>query len=163
MSDSRYHQTIFISWEELHRDTRMLCRKLIDMGRWKGIIAITRGGLIPAGIIARELGIRYIDTVCAVSYEEQKQSDDVNVIKSFDASVIGDGEGYLLVDDLVDTGKTAKVVRNLIPNAFFATLYAKPLGRPFVDLCIKEVSQETWMRFPWDMELNYSTPLVDRL
>ncbi|ABC27969.1 Adenine/guanine phosphoribosyltransferase and related PRPP-binding protein [Hahella chejuensis KCTC 2396] len=141
----------------------MLCRKLIDMGRWKGIIAITRGGLIPAGIIARELGIRYIDTVCAVSYEEQKQSDDVNVIKSFDASVIGDGEGYLLVDDLVDTGKTAKVVRNLIPNAFFATLYAKPLGRPFVDLCIKEVSQETWMRFPWDMELNYSTPLVDRL
>ena len=42
--------------------------------------------------------------------------------------VAGDGDGYLLIDDLVDTGRTAQAVRQLLPKAYFATLYAKPAG-----------------------------------
>ena len=56
----------------------------------------------------------------------------------------------LIVDDLVDTGKTARVVRDLLPKAHFATVYAKPMGRPLVDTFITEVSQDTWIYFPWD-------------
>ena len=162
MSD-RYHQDFFVSWEELHRDTRILCRALLDRGtKWDGIVAITRGGLIPAAIVARELDIRVIDTVCAVSYagqEGREQSDDVRVLKR----AAGDGEGMLLIDDLVDTGATAAVIRAMLPKAFFATVYAKPEGRRSVDLCVREVTQDTWIRFPWDMALDFAVPMVERI
>jgi xanthine phosphoribosyltransferase len=39
------------------------------------VIAITRGGLVPAAIVARELGVRVIDTVCIASYDHTKQGD----------------------------------------------------------------------------------------
>ena len=77
--------------------------------------------------------------------------------------VAGDGEGALLVDDLVDTGRTARTVREMLPEAFFATVYAKPEGRPLVDLFLTEVSQDTWIHFPWDTELHYAQPVAERL
>ena len=71
----------------------------------------------------------------------------------------GEGKGVLIVDDLVDTGKTARVVRELLPKAHFATVYAKPMGRPLVDTFITEVSQDTWIYFPWDTGLAFQPPI----
>jgi len=156
-----YSSDIFISWDELHRDTRELCRQLIERAeRWDRIVAVTRGGLIPAAVVARELDIRLVDTICVVSYgggEGQEQAPP-EVLKAPD----GDGTGCLLLDDLVDTGRTAAKVRECMPNAFFATVYAKPEGRPHTDLCIREIPQTTWVRFPWDTELHFAVPLVER-
>src|ERR1700720_2830006 len=71
----------------------------------------------------------------------------------------GEGKGVLIVDDLVDTGQTAKIVRGLLPRAHFATVYAKPMGRPLVDTFITEVSQDTWIFFPWDTALSFQPPI----
>ncbi len=72
----------------------------------------------------------------------------------------GGGAKILVVDDLVDTGATAKVVREMLPKAHFATVYAKPLGRPLVDTFVTEVSQDTWIYFPWDMGLAFQPPIA---
>ncbi|OED39776.1 xanthine phosphoribosyltransferase [Chromatiales bacterium (ex Bugula neritina AB1)] len=159
MSDTDFstHERFFVSWEELHRDTRKLAKRLLPAEQWQGAIAITRGGLIPAAIIARELNIRLIDTICIKTYDYQERGDS-KIIKQCDT----DGTRMLLIDDLVDTGKTARAVKSIVPNARFVTVYAKPEGRREVDDFIKEVPQDTWINFPWDMELNYSSPLVDR-
>ena len=146
-----------VSWEELHRNAKALAWRLIDKGPWKGIVAVTRGGLVPAAIIARELEIRLIDTVCVSTYDHQQQRE-ARVLKG----VEGEGEGWLIIDDLVDTGKTAHIVRAMLPKAHFATIYAKPAGRPLVDTFITEVSQDTWIHFPWDIELQYARPIADR-
>lgn len=69
MARTPYEDEIVISWAELHRDTRFLSHMLHEKGPWKGIIAITRGGLVPAALIARELDIRLIDTICVTSYD----------------------------------------------------------------------------------------------
>ena len=90
-----------VTWSEVHRDTKLLARKLIGTGDWKGIIAITRGGLIPAAIIAREMDIRNIDTICIATYDEQ-HIGDVNMIKVPEIAVAEKGEGWLMIDDLVD-------------------------------------------------------------
>jgi len=163
MSLSRYDDEIVISWAELHRDARYLSAVLNNIGSWQGIIAITRGGLVPAALIARELEIRLIDTICVSSYgvgegggAEQAQST-VKLLKG----VSGDGDGYLLVDDLVDTGKTAQAVRQMLPKAHFATLYAKPAGRPYVDTCVKEFKQNKWIFFPWDIEYRFAKPIKE--
>ncbi|CUB02820.1 xanthine phosphoribosyltransferase [Marinomonas fungiae] len=159
-----YSKDFPVSWHELHRDARALSWRLLEQGPWKGIIAITRGGLVPAAILCREMDIRLIDTICVVSYDAKEEGGtanvqgDLRILKGVD----GDGEGYILIDDLVDTGKTAREIRKLLPKAHFATIYAKPAGKPLVDTFITEVSQDTWIRFPWDMEYTFSTPLADR-
>lgn len=154
-TDKRYQKTYPISWEQLHGDARALSWRLLEIRKWRGIIAITRGGLVPAAIIARELDIHLVDTVCISSYTWKDQGK-IAVLKP----VAEDGEDWLLVDDLVDTGKTAAVVREMIPRAHFATVYAKPAGRPLVDTFITEVSQDTWILFPWDSESQFVRPIA---
>jgi len=144
-----------VSWEQLHRDAKALAWRLAERGPYARIVAITRGGLVPAHIIARELDIRLIDTVCISSYDDETLRESA-VLKS----VAGDGEGWLIVDDLVDTGKTGRIVREMLPKAHFATVYAKPAGRPMVDTFITEVSQDTWILFPWDTEPQYAKPIA---
>jgi xanthine phosphoribosyltransferase len=162
MNLSRYDDEIVISWPELHRDARYLSEVLHNLGSWKGIIAITRGGLVPAALVARELEIRLVDTICVSSYNAAAggaatEQGDVTILKG----VSGDGDGFLLIDDLVDTGRTARVARQLLPKAHFATLYAKPAGRPIVDTCIKEFKQNKWIHFPWDIEYRFVKPIKD--
>jgi len=120
-------ENFFVSWEELHRDTRTLARQLLPASRWRGAIAITRGGMIPAAIIARELNIRLLDTICIKTYEKQDKGQ-TEILKTVDAE-FGNGKGFLLIDDLVDTGTTARAVKALVPQARFVTVYAKPEGR----------------------------------
>ena len=151
-----------VSWEQFHRDTKALTWRLAEMKQWEAIVAITRGGLVPAAIVARELNIRRIETVCIASYHTYDTQGDLEVIKPVSDEVLAlgkNGSDILIVDDLVDTGKTASVVREMMPNAHFATVYAKPKGRPLVDTFMTEVSQDTWITFPWDMGLTYSPPL----
>ena len=118
-----------------------------------------RGGLVPAAILARELDIRRIDTVCVASYHDYTTQGDMQVLKEITPDILEtEGEGVLIVDDLTDTGKTAAIVRAMLPKGHFATVYAKPKGRPMVDTFITEVSQDTWIFFPWDMALQYVQP-----
>jgi xanthine phosphoribosyltransferase len=150
-----------VSWDQFHRDARALAWRLAGSGPFEAIVAITRGGLVPAAIIARELNLRVIETVCIASYHDYKTQGGLQVLKSIATGVIdGDGHNVLVVDDLVDTGATAKMVREMLPKAHFATVYAKPQGRPMVDTFITEVSQDTWIYFPWDMGLAFQPPIA---
>jgi xanthine phosphoribosyltransferase len=153
-----------VSWDQFHRDARALAWRLAGAGPFQSIVCITRGGLVPAAIVSRELEIRLIETVCVASYHDYKGQGELTVLKGVAPEIAkaggGDGDGVLIVDDLVDTGRTAAVVRKMLPKAHFATVYAKPMGRPLVDTFVTEVSQDTWIYFPWDMGLSFQPPIV---
>jgi xanthine phosphoribosyltransferase len=155
-------QKIFlVSWDQFHRDARALAWRLAGNGPYFAIVCVTRGGLVPAAIVARELNIRLVETVCAASYEGGARQGEVQISKHITPSLLeGQGEGILVIDDLVDTGATARVVRSMLPKAHFATVYAKPQGRPDVDTFVTEVSQDTWIYFPWDLALSYAKPIA---
>ncbi|MFT6103672.1 MAG: xanthine phosphoribosyltransferase [Paracoccaceae bacterium] len=163
MSDRLPHEKGFhISWDQIHRDSRALAWRLdkhgpLEGGAWRAVVAVTRGGMAPAMILARELDIRTVDTISIRSYDNQTQAA-ASVLKKPDAALMGDGKGILVIDDLVDSGKTLELIRIMYPKAHFATVYAKPKGRPMVDTFITEVSQDTWIFFPWDMALQYVEP-----
>ena len=143
-----------IDWHQIHRDGKTLALKLGSMGPWKGIVAISRGGLVPATIVARVLNIRMVETVCMVAYGDDDSDphikDEIDLIKQ--AQHAGDGTGWLVIDDLVDSGGTFQLLRKMLPQAHFATLYAKPMGRPQVDTFLTEFTQDTWIYFPWEVE-----------
>jgi xanthine phosphoribosyltransferase len=171
MTDRLPHEKGFhISWDQIHRDSRALAWRLDgqgpDNGAWRAVVAITRGGMAPAMIVSRELDIRTVDTISVKSYYSgggaQDQQREAQVLKSPDSELMGDGEGILIIDDLVDSGKTLELVRQLYPKAHFATVYAKPKGEPMVDTFITGVSQDTWIFFPWDMALQYVEPYRGR-
>src|ERR1700689_5160533 len=109
-----------VSWDQFHRDSRALAWRLSGAGPFEAIVCITRGGLVPAAIVARELGIRLIETICVSSYTGISQGD-LKVLKNVAQSIIalggGQGARVLLVDDLVDTGKTAKVWRQIVAGS----------------------------------------------
>lgn len=152
-----------VSWDQMHRDSRALAWRLDNQGpkedgSWRAVVAITRGGMVPACVIARELNIRVVDAIAISSYDHQNQGS-ATVLKAPDAQVMGkDGDGVLIVDDLVDTGRTLEVVRALYPKAHLACVYAKPKGKALVNTFVTEVSQDTWIFFPWDLALTYVEP-----
>lgn len=163
MSDTSAPKHFIVSWDQFHRDSKALAWRLLEKcSDWKGIIAITRGGLIPAGIVARELEIKLIETIGISSYDDydDKVRSQVSIIKNIDKKIIGSGKGWLVIDDLVDSGNTAKILRKLLPKAHIATVYAKPEGEPIVNTYVTWVSQDTWIYFPWDVDIQPIEPIV---
>lgn len=159
--DDTMQKSFPVSWEQFHRDAKALAWRLNGTGPYTAMVAITRGGMVPAAVVARELGIRVIETVCVASYDYDKQGA-LEVLKTVSPAILATGgEGILIIDDLVDTGATARAVRAMLPKAHFATVYAKPEGRPLVDTFVTEVSQDTWIYLPWDMGLSFAPPIRD--
>jgi xanthine phosphoribosyltransferase len=159
--DHKWQHRFPVSWDQFHRDSRALAWRLSGIRQWRALVAVTRGGMVPAAIVARELGIRVIETVGIASYDYDKQGD-IAVLKKIAAEIMGDkqGEDVLVVDDLVDTGKTGLVVKQMLPKCHLAAVYAKPQGRAVVDSYVTEVSQDTWIFLPWDMELQFAEPIA---
>ncbi len=152
-----YNRDKYVSWDEI----QLLCRGLAEQIHdahpdLKKILAVTRGGLFPAGILARELNIRLIETVGIGSYDEQNRGI-VSMLKEFAADYATD---VLVVDDLADTGNTLKMLKQKLVRPVVATLFVKPEGAGLVDFYAEEVSQSTWVRFPWDTGRQFIPPLV---
>lgn len=137
-----------VTWQDIHLTAKALAWKVEEKGPFKGVVGITRGGMVPATIVACELNIKMLETLCISSYDfHTHQQIEPTIIKAPD---IGDGEGWLIVDDLVDTGRTFEIARKMYPKALYIALYAKPQGKPMTDVFMTEVSQDTWIYLPWD-------------
>lgn len=143
--DYRQAKTLTLSWQDMHRDACLLAVALREQGPFDGIVAVARGGLVPAAILSRELDIKLVETVCISSYDDRSQGD-MEILKTLADS----GRRWLVVDDLVDSGATAKVVRAMLPNCHYATLYAKPEGEALADSHIARLDQDVWLVFPWE-------------
>lgn len=115
-NESRIHA---VSWHETHRDAVDLAARVAALGDWQGLIAVSRGGLVPAAVLSRALGLRVVETLCIASYDGQTKGS-VTVLKNAGPAV-GDGAGWLMIDDLVDSGATAAAARRLFPTAVAAT------------------------------------------
>lgn len=138
-------KTLTLSWQDMHRDACALAAMLRAKGPFDGIVAVARGGLVPAAILSRELDIKLVETVCISSYDSRTQGE-MDILKSLPQ----DGKRWLVVDDLVDSGATAKVVREMLPGSHYATLYAKPEGAQLADTTVAALDQDVWLVFPWE-------------
>lgn len=139
---------LYLSWQDIHQDTYALASQLQNHGPWKKIIAVTRGGLIPTAILVQYLDIRLIDTVCIATYTRHHEDSQAKVFKT----IHDDARQILVIDDLVDTGKTFEILKSSLPNATYATVYFKPQGKQQVDYTIKRIPQDVWIVFPWEEE-----------
>ena len=142
--DERLH----ITWEAFHDHTKALSNRLKNKAEWTKLVCITRGGLAPASLVSRFLNFKHVETICLSSYhDETNQRTSLEIIKPFHSNE----SGILVIDDIVDSGKTFQKVRTMIPQAHMASLYAKPSGIPHVNTYENQIGQDTWVVFPWEI------------
>lgn len=139
----------YISWEEFDKDSRALAETLKKSGPVHGIVGIARGGLVATAIIANAMNIRNVKSVAITSYNGEQQIT-AELLGSVDS--IKDGEGWIFIDDLVDTGQTARLLHKRYPKAKLAVVYAKPEGQEHADYFVKLFKQESWVVFPWEID-----------
>ncbi len=140
---------ILYTWQRLEQDAVHLADK-IGEGKYDAIIAITRGGLIPAYYLARLLNIKVIHTLSLSSYEEEQRGTIVfhsiqGISLQIDSEII-EQKKVLFVDDIVDSGETIRTIRKLYPEAPFATL----VSRGNLDPEYFVAHEHAWVEFPWE-------------
>ena len=137
-----------IEWSEIDTLTSSLaeiCKK--QSIEWKGILIISRGGLVPGGILAQKLGLKNIRVICLASYKG-KTRGDLQVLHRPD-DIEKNGKDWIVIDDLADSGATLRYVKGFYPNAYYVTLITKPQGRG-LSTSVTETPQDTWISFPWE-------------
>jgi len=138
------NQQVIISWEEFENDVKELVNK-IPQGKFTKIVAIAKGGLIPAYYLAKFLFIDRVETINIQSYKDRERGELV-LTGSKKGSLEKD---WLIVDDLVDSGHTAQLTKKLYPNSQLAVIYKKPNSIILPEYFSKEMDK--WIVFPWEV------------
>ncbi len=131
-----------ISWDEFERDCDTLANKINHGKKWIGLIAVQRGGIIPAARLAYTLGTRYIHIV-------KVDKDEPSI--SLPEVAFTDYSRWILIDEIVDTGRTVRLLRDYFRNTPIAVLYAKEASKHLVDYCSKIIPDE-WIHLPWEVD-----------
>jgi xanthine phosphoribosyltransferase len=139
----------FLSWEDIHSAARVIYESLRETFAPTAILAITRGGLIPAALFAYFFDVKKIAVVGMERVGTEDGGRYVQRLNDFPFYTEEEQETLLIVDDVADTGITAEAIRQFYPKATLVTLSAKPAGRAKVDRYSILVPQDTWIVFPW--------------
>ena len=167
----------YLTWQEIQDDCRYLANEISNLDI-TCIIGIANGGMIPATLIAKQLGVNKLLSCNLKSYQEDKPREgvhnntDIVKINSFPSFEEIKNEKILIVDDLVDTGLTFKKIKehlyiwpkteNLFPSPgetwasstcekyYTATLYFKPKSTYMPDHTVREFDNDEWIVFPWE-------------
>ncbi len=136
----------YISYDEINAECKKLAYLLAGKG-FKRIIAVARGGLVPACILAQFLNIREISSISLASYEGEKRSE----LKCLVPPEICIDEQTLFVDDLYDSGNTYRYLKEKYPLAKAVVLFCKnPTAVLDFPAALKEA--EKWLVFPWEFD-----------
>ncbi len=141
------HKLVFPTYEEMHDKAvklgHLIKSKNINFDK---MVVVSRGGFVPAAVVAYTLGIQDVDIVSIQSYIHREAG--MAIVHRAPKT----DEIVLVIDDIVDKGGTAKALKKYMPNMHLAVIYAKPRGLSLANTYVEEITQETWPVFPWDEE-----------
>ena len=142
-----------VSWDDLDRLVGDLADRLASE-RFDVMLAITRGGLVPAGMLAYRLRIRNILIAAVEYYDDHGQPGPHPTFLQFPADPLLRGQRILVVDEVWDSGTTLHAVTERIRQAggepTTAVLHWKPThsvvpGQPDVHA----VTTDAWVVYPF--------------
>lgn len=145
----------YYSYEEFLQDLKDLYNKIDnEIGKPDAIIAIARGGLTMAHLLALRWDLREVYTLNAISYQGDKQGE--LVVKNI-PSIPEGFEKVLIVDEIVDSGKSlikiVETLKSLNPavNFYTSAIFQKPTAIFQADFSIKE--PDDWIDFFWEKDM----------
>lgn len=147
---------IYLDWNEVTGAVSQLTKTIKEHNcSFTRILAVARGGLVPAAMLSHQLGIKIVGSLQLRSYSDTYSQENV-VAWSWRQLDLTSGEfrgaDTLILDDLHDTGKTLEFMKRHFPEATIATLYHKqhtatppPIGFPGLSM-----PSDKWITFPWE-------------
>jgi len=141
-----------VTWPDLEELVKELAKRV--GGEHDVLLAITRGGLVPAGMLAYLLGHRDILVAAVAFYDDHGQPGDQPAFFQFPADPLLRGKRVLIVDEVWDTGTTIEAVVERVRLAggspTTAVLHYKP-GRSKVRSVPDHhvVSTDAWVVYPF--------------
>jgi hypothetical protein len=151
---------LFVSWEKFDALCRLLVEKIRkDRFEPEVIVAVSRGGLVPAQIISHELKNNELYVIKVEYYKDDiaradtKQNKEPIIVQKLDKSV--EGKRVLVVDEVTDSGATALAVKEYIESlnpkeVRFLTVHYKPWSR-FKPDYFAEIANG-WVVYPWSAD-----------
>ncbi len=143
---------LIVSWDDLDGHVAELA---VRVGReYDLILAVSRGGLIPAGMLAYRLGIRNLVTAAVALYDEDRTAATEPRFLQFPADLQLRGQRVLIVDEVWDSGRTIEAVVGRVRAAggrpTTAVLHYKP-GRSVVGIVpdYAAVATDAWVVYPY--------------
>lgn len=149
-----------LPWQTFYQDCLFLGEKIISSKiKLNRIIAISRGGLVPARILSDFLQLP-ISNIVISSYSNLKQLKEPEIIEV--APFKWKNENLLIVDEVSDTGKTFKRALKYFNNKpikkiYTASPYIKPKTSFIPDFYLKKI--DAWIVFPYDLRETYEAIL----
>jgi hypoxanthine phosphoribosyltransferase len=144
----------YLAWADVDRLAKKLTNQLASV-RFDHLVAVTRGGLVPACIISEQLDLRDIMVAAVKFYMGPGDTLSRPIFMQFPADSQLFGRQILIVDDVWDSGTTVMAVRNRVLAAgghpTVAVLHYKPSGSKFKekpDYFAEAV--DGWIVYPWD-------------
>ncbi|WP_420112291.1 phosphoribosyltransferase [Pseudactinotalea sp.] len=145
-----------LTWDGFGTAGRELAQQIADSGFAPEIvIAVARGGLIPAGHLAYALGLKLADAINVEFYTDVHETlpDPVLLAPMLDVEAI-QGKRLLVVDDVADSGRTLalvlEILRGMGADARSAVLYLKSASVVAPDYAWRRTDE--WIVFPWSAE-----------
>ena len=146
---------VYLSWQDVHTYCDRLAVKIAaETKRINNVIGIAKGGLIPATILAKKLGINKVYSIGASSYTgQQKDEEGVNVYQDIPEEL--HSQINLYVDDISDTGGTFNYLlkergHGLDRGIYTATIHVKPHTKFVPTFTHKEIDNDVWVVYPWE-------------
>ncbi|MBP3688331.1 MAG: hypothetical protein J6J35_08255 [Alphaproteobacteria bacterium] len=144
-------EKLYLNFDEIKHLSDILAQKIAadcaDLSQ-ATLVAVSRGGLIPAQLIAYKLNIRDIRVMKLISYDEDNTRQE---IKDISTDRLFDGADVYFIDDLADSGATVRYIRKKFPTARLCSLLEKTCCNKHPDITAREgIKENTWVIFPWD-------------
>ena len=124
---------VYFSYHDIHTDCIKLAKIIKKKYNPKKLVIISKGGLIPGSIIAHYLEI-----------------EDINIISIRNIKEIKSLEKIIVVNDLINTGKTAEIIKKNIPNSKLIVLYKKKSIKKNCDLSLYKFDSNELIVLPWE-------------
>lgn len=143
-----------LDWNDVAALSRALAAELVAT-RFDTLLAVSRGGLVPAAMLAQLLGMRDVSLASVASYEGEERGDAL-VFYHFPRPEDLAGRRVLVVDDVWDSGRTAVAVRDRVRAAggrpTLAVLHFKPDSSVFPGQEPEHFVESTdaWIVYPWE-------------
>lgn len=144
----------YLSWTQIETMVAQLSER-IGGRQFDALLAVTRGGLVPAGMVAYHLNIRNILVAAVQFYSGVGRRAEAPTFLQFPADPFISGKSILIIDDIWDSGKTITAVKTRVLAAggtpVTAVLHYKPNASLFTDTPDHYVeSTDAWIVYPWE-------------
>lgn len=152
-----------VPWSEIYTACSNIAQQALTYSP-DCIVALSRGGYVPARFIAETLNIKHVYSLGITSYNNNNEQENIKIYQDPIEDIVANQHKLaLIVDEIADSGNTFNYLSKLWckqnkVSCIFSSLYVKEHSIMTPSIFFKKISNSKWLIFPWEANYWYDTP-----